>query len=101
MKLDHTFNCTQKSRFYQPLCPVYRVLLKKIEAVHSDKCSGTGSLLFLRREDFGFDFGRMEKNCKLFMHLMIDTQKEDKCKTNRLGVLKMVHDLALRVMKRY
>jgi hypothetical protein len=43
----------------------------------------------------------MEKNCKLFMHLMIDTQKEDKCKTNRLGVLKMVHDLALRVMKRY
>jgi hypothetical protein len=43
----------------------------------------------------------MEMNCKLFMHLMIDTQKEDKCKTNRLGVLKMVHDLALRVMKRY
>lgn len=43
----------------------------------------------------------MEKNYKLFMHLMIDTQKEDKCKTNRLGVLKMVHDLALRVMKRY
>jgi hypothetical protein len=43
----------------------------------------------------------MEKNCKLFMHLMIDTQKEDKCKTIRLGVLKMVHDLALRVMKRY